>query len=486
MSVLFSNRVYIFSFFVLIISLLVTFVHRAEYFDEAWFAEQSYWFVREGRVRSELFRGYNGWETGLYVFHKLFIYAGAAVMQFTGFTVAGNKVVSILFGLIGAGLVWGYGQRLTREQQWLGVLLYVGCGTLIRFMSVNRPETMCMALGFASYLALDKPGLPQPRSALAGFLAGLSALTHLNGLMYLAAGSLWLVWRKDWRSCLLFSVVGGLTLSLYGADALLDGRFSTLVDQFVHDPATQQNFKLTDKLWVMLDFHQTFFHSQNEAALTVLVLVCGLFFRKRIDWQNGLFRYTLLLIGSFWLLTKSVTDIYFLLFLPWLAVLAAQWLITYLPRQPRWQRQTMRVLLVGYWVVAAVQIREVLIENRDSLDVEAHNALLASYMPLRQSKVIAPLEFFFGQMDQYRIQGLTLYFLQESAGHRLSLATFFRQAQQQQVRYIISDHRLNTSYDIPPSAPAQIGHYRRIFQDKWNSLYQLETEPAATPQPNTD
>jgi hypothetical protein len=33
---------------------------------------------------------------------------------------------------------------------------------------------------------------------------------------------------------------------------------------------------------------------------------------------------------------------------------------------------------------------------------------------------------------------------------------------------------LNMAYDIPNDAPARIGHYYRIFQDDWNSLYRLE------------
>jgi hypothetical protein len=158
--VLFPIRIYQTAIGLLFIGLLITFFHRAEYYDEAWFAEQSFWLIRDGQVRSELFRGYNGWENGIYVFHKLFVYAGALIMSITGVTVSTSKLVSILFGLICGYLVWLYGRNTSREQQWLSILLYFGCGTLIRYISVNRPETMCMALGFASYLALD----PDPRN----------------------------------------------------------------------------------------------------------------------------------------------------------------------------------------------------------------------------------------------------------------------------------------------------------------------------------
>ena len=63
---LFPIRVYQSILLLILSSLAVTFFHRAEYFDEAWFAEQSFWLIRDGKVRSELFHGYNEWENDYY------------------------------------------------------------------------------------------------------------------------------------------------------------------------------------------------------------------------------------------------------------------------------------------------------------------------------------------------------------------------------------------------------------------------------------
>jgi hypothetical protein len=482
--VYFTQRGYYSLLFVLLTALVATFFHRAEYFDEAWFAEQSFWLVRDGQVRSELFRGYNSWENGLYVFHKLFIYAGALVMAVTGFTVGASKLVSIFFGFLGAFLVWRYSQRTSREQQYLSVLLYVGCGSLIRFISINRPETMCMALGFASYLALDPPGSSRLKPLVGGTLAGLAALTHLNGLIYLLAGTVWLFTRMGWRPTLWFVVAGSFTVSLYAVDALLDGNMMMLIRQFHGDPATQQNFHLMDKLSVMADFHHIFFHSEKEAALTALVLLTGIVVRRHIRLAEPVFLYTLLLIGSFWLLTKSATDIYFLLFLPWLSILTANWLLCYVAEQPLWQRKMVRALLGIYGLIACVQLVDVFIENRTKPDIESHNALLATHMPKRNARIIAPLEFFFGQIDNYRIQGLTYYHLLEREKGAIPLDTFFQKANQANVEYIISNYRANASYDIPIDAPAQIGAYHRIFQDKWNTIYAHNREASTLTRAN--
>ena len=469
--VLLPLRTYQLLFFLLLTILLVTLIHRAEYFDEAWFAEQSFWVIRTGEVKSELFRGYNGWENRLYVFHKLFIYAGALVMSITGISVATSKVVSLSFGLLGGYLIWVYNRSASQEQQWLSVLLYFGCGTLVRFISVNRPETMCMALGFASYLALEPPGTSRPKPILSGVLAGLAALTHLNGVVYLLVGTIWLFLRMGWRATFLFALVGSLTLSFYGLDALLAGDVGVLIDQFRNDPATQGNLNMAGKLSMMVDYHQLFFHSENEALLSALVLLSALLFRKQIKLSEPILVYMLLLVFAFWILTKSNTDIYFLLFIPWLSILAARWLVIYLPNQPSWQLRLMQASLVAYAVVFALQVRFVLIENRELPNMDRHNALLATHMPHTHTKVIAPLEFFFGQMDNYQIRGLTYFFLIERGKKAVPLQTFFQAAEQDQVEYIISDHRLNDSYDIPINAPAKIGVYRRVFQDEWNTIY---------------
>ncbi len=469
---IFPLRVYYVSLFLLLVAVCITSINRAEHYDEAWFAEQAYWLIRDGWVRSELFRGFNGWEAGLYVFHKLFIYTGALIMSVVGVSVITSKLVSLLFGLGCGYLIWLYGKNTPREQRWLAVLLYFGCGTLIRYLAVNRPETMCMALGFASWLALNLPGpSSRPKPVLAGFLAGLAALTHLNGLIYCLAGVIWLLLKMGWRLSFLFAIASGVTLSLYGLDALLDGKLELLVAQFLNDPATQENLHLTDKLAVLADYHQIFFHSQNEAALTILVLLSAIAFRKHIRLSQPALLYTILLVVSFWLLTKSNTDIYFLLFVPWLAILAAQWAIDNLPVQPMWQQKTARVLLALYGLVSVSQFVSVSRENRDAVDVELHNSLLASHMPQKHTNIIAPIEFFFGQMDNYRIQGLTYYHLRERERGKIPLETFFQQARQNNVAYIISDHRLNASYEIPANAPSRIGVYQRIFQDSLNTIY---------------
>lgn len=470
---LFPTRFYQVALIILFGALLFTCYRRAEHFDDAWFAEQSYWLVRDGWVRSELFRGQNGWEDRIYVFHKLFIYVGAAFMRVAGFSLAASKLLTTSCGIAAGWLIWQYGRRGTRQQQWLAVILYFGCGTIIRYFSVNRPEIMCMLLGFGSYIALDRLPGKHSGALLAGGLAGLAALTHLNGLIYLVAGGIWLIVRAGWQPAIRFSLIGGLTLSLYAVDALVDGRFDMMIRQFIDDPATQSNFKLTDKLMVMVNYHQLFFHSHNEISLSVLALLCLLVFRRTVQFTQPVLQYLASLIVAFWLLTKSNFDFYYILFVPWLAILTATCMTAHLPEQPVWQRRVGQGLLIGYFGFSLFSIGNALVENYTQPYVPSYNSVLAQHMPRHQTKIIAPISFFFGQMDTYKIHGLSYYSALNNRAP-LPLDEFFRRAEREHVEYVVSDGFLNASYLIPLNAPARIGAYQRIFQDGLTSIYQRQ------------
>lgn len=453
------------------LGLMVSFVHRAEYFDDAWFAEQAYWLLRVGHVRSTLFSGLNGWETQIYVFHKLFIYTEALLFSGLGISVGSSKAVGVLFGLAGLIMVWQYPGRVLPEQRWLAVVLYLGCGTLIRYVCLNRPEPMCMALGFASFYVLQRAKGRQAGLVWSALLAGMAALTHLNGIAYMLAGAVFIGLKRGWPAALIFGIISGTVLSLYLADAILADQLPVLISQFRHDPATKEGLNAGDKLTVMAKYHELFFHSENEAALSILALLSLLVFRRYLHWSQPVLLYTVLLIGAFWLITKGNTDIYFLLFLPWLALLVAELAVLYLPNQPHWQQPVSRLLIGAYLLLAGMRLGAVLSENIRTPDTAQHNARLARFMPERHSKIIAPLEFFFGQMENYRIRGLTYYYLLNQTGPALPLSRFFELAQRDSVLYIISDHGRNASYPIPATTPGRIGGYRRVYQDEWSSVY---------------
>lgn len=485
-TLLFPGRVYYLVIAGLAFLFASTLPHRIEHFDDPWCAEQAHWLLKDGYVHSEMFRGLNFWEDRLYVFHKAFVYAQAPVLWVFDFSVVGAKTTPLLFGVAGLGLLLYY-FRGRSEAQVLATALYLGCGTLMLFGFDNRPETMVMAFGFASYLVLSRERLPASHLALAGVLAGLAALTHLNGLIYVAAGALWLLMQRGWRPALGFGVAGGLTTGLYFLDALLDGRLDRLVYQFVHDPVTAANQHLATKLAVMADFHRTFFHSEGETFLTIVLVLVLLVLALRTVTRPALspaMRYLLLLLGLFWLLTKSNTAYYYLLFVPFIVVVLAETLLAAAPRLAPWQRTAVLALLALYPVGAGLRAYNLLRENWTYPDTENENARLAAFMPERGAKIIAPIDFFFGQINNYRIHSLSYYYFVESMQYHgeLPLPTFFDLAARDAVRYVVTDQRLNNAvYHIPADAPGRIGAYRRVFQDAWHSVYVRDQPVSAAP-----
>ncbi|WP_461064715.1 hypothetical protein [Spirosoma horti] len=469
--ILFKSRIYQYAFGFLIVMIGLTFYHRSAHFDDAWFAEQSYWLVQNGWVRSEFFRGYNHWEDRIYIFHKLFIYAGALLMGTINFSLPVSKLITPLFGGLTGWLIWRYTNKQPVEERWIAVLIYFGCGTIIRYFFVNRPEIMCMSLGFASYVSMARSAKVRSKLVLAGIFAGLAALTHLNGLIYLAAGFLWSFIRTDWRSSLWFGIAGGLTFSLYGLDALLTNNFSLMSMQFLNDPATQAGLRFTDKLLVMLNYHQLFFHSHGEVPLTVLTLLTLLAFRHYVRLTQPVFLYLVLLISTFWVLSKSNFDFYYILFVPWMALFIAHCVVAYLPNISVRYRSVAKCLLTGYFVFSLFSIFKVLEENYTQLYIPFYNAELAEHMPLQHTKIIAPLSFFWGQGSNYQIHGLTYYYFLDKKNGPIPLTSFFKIADKEGVEYIVTDALKNASYEIPLNAPAHIGAFRRIFQDKHTSIY---------------
>lgn len=442
---------------------------KADHFDNAWFAEQAYWLLRDGWVRSELFRGLNHWEERIYVFHKLYIYASALVMALLGISSETCKVLSVLCSALTAWLIWKTCRREVTEQAWLAVILFLGFGTLLRFNATNRPEPMVMALGMLSFVCLDRRRPTRYDLPLAGLFAGMAALTHLNGLIYLAAGFVWLWVLTNWRRAFYFGIVGGLVASLYFLDVLVDGRFDRLVDQFVNDPATQGNLGWKAKLEVMLGFHRFFFHSERESILSALAVLSLLFFRNRLRLTQPLTLYTLCLVVSFWLLSKSDTDYYYLLLAPWMVMLTSRLLVNYLPEKSIGIQRFFRGLLLVYGAIFLLNVVKFVQQNVTTPRPEPYNAMLASHMPKKHTNVIGPLSFFFGQMENYHLHGLPFfYFLNEKKP--FTLAEFFEMARRQNVEYVISDN-WNMTVEIPQDAPERIGAYVRVFRDEYRSIY---------------
>jgi len=124
------------------------------------------------------------------VYHKLFVWQAVLVVKLLGWDVYVLKSISLVYlvGLI--GLSWYYLRYLpvvARQQAFsLYIALLLISSLVVEYGFMFRPETMLMFVGFCSWLVLRRALLngATTAAAAAGLLAGLAALTHLNGIIF--------------------------------------------------------------------------------------------------------------------------------------------------------------------------------------------------------------------------------------------------------------------------------------------------------------
>ena len=256
---------------------LASLYHRSCFIDDAWLGERAWWLAREGVARSELFRGQVDYGQRMFVFHKLFAFVGAAFVRLLGWSLYTLKAVSLVSFVAFLLLLWRYCRRFAPAGVFpLAVLLLLGHGLIGLHVFVYRPEIMLMTLGFGSFLLLRR-FLESERSAHlvgASVLAGLCVLTHLNGLVFIGAGTLLLLTRRQPRRAAVFALVSSAIGALYLSDAWLAGELPTLFRQLRGDPVLAERFAdVASRLSGALDEHQRYFHSRPEIVFSILVLV---------------------------------------------------------------------------------------------------------------------------------------------------------------------------------------------------------------------
>ncbi len=263
----------------LILLAICGYYHRHPTDDDAWFAEQSYWLLKVGYIKSEFFRGFLDWNNHYFLSHKLFIVLGAGLQYLLPLSPYTSKLSGLLFFFILVALLLFY--QLKNHPQlnsWLLLTLVFSNTLLVRMSFENRPELMVTTLGFASFLLIYKDP-NYLKSALAACLGSLAALSHLNGVIYLVAGFVLLFYYKNYRSLLIFSTLSFIFLAFYFYDIWQFNGFTAWQHQFSNDPATRDSLGLINKLKVMASYPYLFFESPEQAALSLLLLALGWYCR---------------------------------------------------------------------------------------------------------------------------------------------------------------------------------------------------------------
>lgn len=455
---------------------LASLYHRSVYIDDAWLGERAYWLAREGAVRSELFRGVLDYGERMFVFHKLFALVGAAFIQLFGWSLYVLKSVSLASFLVFLGLLWRYCRRFaTREVFAVTTLILLAHGLVGRHIFIYRPAMMLMAVGFGSFLLLRSFLEDGRRGALVGgaVLAGLCVLTHLNGLMFIAAGTVLLLVRRRPRPAVAFALVASAVAALYFADAALAGRVPTVWRQLLTDPMLVQRFPdAGSRLSGVLTEHQRYFHSRAEITFSVLVLVV-LFVTARLTEvrKSPLVPFAIALAASLAVLAPDKQAYYAIPILPYLVLIAADGLVLGLPKVGRAGRVVVVTLFWVYVSNGAIHLGQIIATNEDTAP---RNRALASHLE-PGATVVATLPFVFDEIENRTVLGLESYWVRSAYGrHPIPPDDLFADARRRGARYVIMSGEDLKFSGWPEGSPAPSGpHHHRLYQDDTHLILEL-------------
>lgn len=440
--------------------------------DDAWFAEESYWLLHDGVIRSEFFRGLLGWEKQLFVSHKLFLSFGSIMMWLGGNSLYVLKLTSLLFLGLLVFLFKNYISQRQLEKSSLYIALFLlFSNTLIIKMSFEyRPEVMMMTLGFASYLLIQYQ--KKYLIALGGVLAGMALLCHLNGVIYIIAGFFMLFLSEKKTNALVFGVFATLTSAFYFYDIIQANGFDTWLYQFRNDPATQNAFGLMDKLKVMVSFPSIFFKSPQEMAISMLLIAFCWTFKKRLsELPRNLTVYSIVLIVSFWLITKRATGLYEMLFIPTMMAIIIE-LFSFVENKP--QTKLSKPILFGflvYFIIGMVGVIQLIYKINSKPYLPEKYATLRKYIP-QKSVGLVPIQFFF---NEYENQERLLCFENfdfQLAQSKLTTdtASLANWAIKNKVKFIIFDYKNNKANFFPKQNQLLKG-YKISYFDEDISIY---------------
>ncbi len=417
---------------------------RMPLLDDAWLGEQAYWLQRDGVVHSRLFTSFEDWGTRIWVFHKLFIPQGALAIGLLGWSLPALQAVSLpWFALVLVLLAWRArrlpGNNGTTTALLVPLLLFAHPLAITHAYSF-RPELCLAALGLSSYLLLENGLRNNSRITLlaSAIVAGLAALVHLNGLLFIAAGCLTLLASREVSRALQFLFVALFIASLYLADALSSGELANLWAQLRSDPALDaRDFTVGGALERLLREPRRWIRHGEDVTTTALVILAVAVARGRL-WREHrqLAVYTGSALLGLALLAQSTTAKYMLPVLPMLLLVVGVALQEVEGWSPRRRGCAIGFLLLALGVLGSRSLRY--FSHR--VDIQERHAASLDEQIEAGSRVLADLTFIFDQLESHDVRGLWAYRIEsESGGAPLEIEWLLRRAREDRVPFVVLD-----------------------------------------------
>jgi len=464
---------------ILLTSMLFVFSlwQRSPDIDDAWIGEHAYWMAEKGYVKSELMHGITMQDTRHIVHHKFFTLNGALFISILGFSLYSIKSVSLVWLCIFLLIFIGYVRRkMGNDAAWFALLLAIANAFIFQYSFVFRPEIVVMTLGFLSYLFLEKYFTEEGEYkylAISGLFAGLAAATHLNGLIFMAAGAVLLLMRKRFKASVIFSLLTLPAFAVYFYDFTYQYGLNFWLYQVNDSPALHKSTILPSSfafLGKILNEHLRFFHSPKEISLSILFLFMLLVNFKNLKSEGNLLKYLMLLVIFLSLVAVHTTSKYMLLYLPYIMlIITRSFLHLYKNRQsllPLKRGLTIRkayqvsLVLLGLFLITNLVWNTGIALKK--FDPQKNRQLSLKYMGIQTAdlKVLAPMTFIFNEIGHFkRIQSDLSIIEMQKAGKKLSGPALLKYADNLKINYLIITDEYRERFGINNLKPENYLQY---------------------------
>ena len=442
--------------------------------DDDYIGEQVYWLLKKGYVKSELMRDYNALklENHQTVFHKLWVYNGFLFCSIAGWSIFSLHLSSLFYLFLFAAFFYYHIKKYyaPNKKILLGLsAFFILSNFEIKNMAWSfRPEVMVMCLGFISYHFLFVY-LKEPKKInliLAGLIGGMAFLTHLNGLIYLAAGFGLLLLHKKYIDGLVFGLLAAVVFSFYFLDIFLYADIPFFIKQIQNDAALKKGlWKITSIIDRVLMEQARYLFSPKEIPFTIfLALIVPFTFRYLKEKHRDLLIYTLLLVVtmSFWCYTK--VPYLLILNLPFLSLVGAVGLChiyAQLPKFPVWLKASLIIILAVHFFINTTFSVEKIYNNYLSWQnpsTEKQNVIIRNELTANDKnhspknlRVLAFGNFIFNEIENFKsIKNLMQYeFIVESHDKpRMDFAQLVDSSQKYKDDYIIFNKAYADYFDV--------------------------------------
>lgn len=385
--------------------------------DDAWFAEQAYWLAKDGVVRSELFRGRLDYETRQTFYLKLHIWQGALIALLPNWSIYNFKTISLIYlSFLLAGLftiIRRFSSFESPNTYLILLILLLANGYLTEFAFVYRPEVSMSALGVWAFYNLLKY-LEQNKLhniLISGLLTGLIVLFHLNGIIFVVAGVVLLIYSRNYKACVYFLVSSGLISAFYFIDVIYYNDYARFLAQSTYEPG------LLDKDTTFFGFILSFINEPNryfghlrEGTYSLLMFFVLLMGRKDIlsNKQHKLTAiYLLALSVTLAFITPGKKPVYLILTMPYFLILVASQFERIL-NSGKAPGRTLVSLSLIYLLANQVFILQKFILHKNNLPRTQHE-IITQYKIHNGARIAAPMSFVFNELPNFSIQEVTSY-----------------------------------------------------------------------------